>query len=70
MTTLCVSSQRYVASAVYNSGALSLASSTDDVPRNSVMIRLLDTCIRVLKDAGTNKLFINGMKGEMTVSRN
>jgi hypothetical protein len=27
------------------------------------MIRLLDTCIRVLKNAETNKLFIDGIKG-------
>jgi hypothetical protein len=27
------------------------------------MIRLLDTCIRVLKDAETNRLFIDGIKG-------
>jgi hypothetical protein len=27
------------------------------------MFRLLDTCIRALKDAETNKLFIDGVKG-------
>ncbi|KAK0747276.1 hypothetical protein B0T21DRAFT_417558 [Apiosordaria backusii] len=35
----------------------------NDVPRDSVMIRLFDTCIRVLKDAKTNRLFIDGIKG-------
>src|SRR5262245_58737040 len=31
--------------------------------RNSIMIRLMDACIRLLKDKGMNQLFIDGVKG-------
>ncbi|KAL2024963.1 hypothetical protein VTK56DRAFT_3662 [Thermocarpiscus australiensis] len=44
-------------------GGITCVCISDDVPRDSVMIRLLDTCIRALKDAETNKLFIDGVKG-------
>ncbi|KAK4096904.1 hypothetical protein N658DRAFT_518963 [Parathielavia hyrcaniae] len=44
-------------------GGITCVCISDDVPRDSVMIRLLDTCIRVLKDAETNRLFIDGIKG-------
>ncbi|KAK4234588.1 hypothetical protein C8A03DRAFT_47119 [Achaetomium macrosporum] len=45
-------------------GGITCVCISDNVPPDSVMIRLLDTCIRVLKDAETNWLFIDGIRGE------
>ncbi|KAL2139221.1 hypothetical protein VTI28DRAFT_5481 [Corynascus sepedonium] len=44
-------------------GGVTCVCISDDVPRSSVLIRLLDACIRVLKNQGTNKLFIDAVPG-------
>lgn len=51
-----------------SSGFFLLTLDSDDHPemvnsRDSVMIRLLDTCVKLLAEQGMRQLFIDGMKG-------